>query len=183
MLLPSFEPSGNIVIHHPGPGLAPQRHSLSISPYYWSAHEERAPIVSPSIRAPIVDDDWDYLTRDFFPKGFRLDDLQSHTLAGPSTVPAFKLPARPSLFGPPPTIVWPDPNSRRATASFRLPTGAVSWCSYDTYVEGFPHPYSRGSFHPTDKAKQQSGYKYYVVFYGHEVGIYKSWGGVLGTHL
>ena len=79
----------------------------------------------------LVDVDWYYLTRDFFPLGFRLDDLQSLARAGPSTIPAFKLPARTAPFGPQPTIVWPDPGTIRATVSFRLPTD---------YVKGSPHP-------------------------------------------
>ena len=100
MIRPSFIPSGNVIIYNPGPGLEPQRHGLSSPCYYRSAIEERAPIVSPSDTPPIVDDDWNYLTRDFFPTGFRLDDLQSRTRAGPSTVPAFKLPIRNAPFGP-----------------------------------------------------------------------------------
>ena len=178
---PSFRPSANAVVHRFGNGIADQHHGLG-HPYY-PCPEASAGMVSPSSRPIIVANDWKWITRDFYPAGYRLDDIQNQLGAGPSVVPAFKLPDRPATFGPPRTIVWPDPAIARPTATFRLSTGAVSRCQYDAYVEGFPHPYSRGSYHPTDKAKQQSKSKYYIVFYGHEVGIFKSWGGMLGTDL
>jgi hypothetical protein len=174
----TFEPSANMVVYHPGPGLAPQRHGLG-SPYYpLESGGSRACLVSPSVRPIVVDTDVNWPTsRDFFPLPYRLDDISDATQVGPGQVPAFKSPARAAAFGPPPAIVWPDPAIAQASASFRLSTGVVTHCQYNTYVEGFPHPYSRGSYHPADKSKQQSGSRYYIVFYGHEVGIFKSWGG------
>ena len=103
---PVFMPSSNMVLHLPGAGLPPQRHGLG-SPYYPSPDAQRTGMVSPSNRPILVADDREWIDRDFYPTGYRLDDLQYEARAGPSQVPAFKLPSRPATFGPPRTIVWP----------------------------------------------------------------------------
>jgi hypothetical protein len=148
---------------------------------YHPLTEPRARMFSPSSREIIVDNNLNWEHRDFFPSPFRLDYVQTKTR--PSLVTPYAIPTRPATFGPPTTNIWPDPAIPQPTAIFRLPTGVSVNCQYDAYIKDFPHAYSRRSFHPTDKAKQKSGAKYYIVFYGHEVGIFKLWGGLLGTDL
>ena len=178
---PAFQPSANLVhFRAPGDSVPSELHGLG-APFYPLLGRPRAPMFSPSSREILVDSDLNWVHRDFFPSPFRLDDVSSRV--PPSQVPAYCAPGRPAAFGPPSTIVWPDPGVPTLTANFRLPTGVSVSCQYTTYVEGFPHPYSRGSFHPTDKSQQRSGSRYYVVFYGHEVGIFKSWGGVGYEHV
>ena len=128
-------------------------------------------MVSPSRQPIIVETDHAWIDRNFFPTPHRLETVAATTQLGPAQVPAFKTPSRPSAFGPPPAIVWPDPAISQAAASFRLPTGVITRCHYEPYVEGFPHPYSRGSYHPIDKSRQRSASPYYIIFYGHEAGI------------
>jgi hypothetical protein len=171
--LPSFEPSANTV--HFRNGTSTKVHGMGFPFHPLPTDAACASMLSPSSRPLLVDGDSDWLDQDFFPALYRLDDVQSRV--PPSQVPQYSIPGCPAAFGPPRVIVWPDPGVPQLQATVRLSTGASVSCQYDAYVEGFPHPYSRGSFHPQDKAKQQSGSKFYIVFYGHEVGIFKSWGG------
>jgi hypothetical protein len=91
----SFEPSGNMDLYQPGPGLTPQRHRLG-QPCHPT--QDRAPLVSPSSRPLIAEDDRTWSDRNFFPVPHRLETISSCTQVGPNPVPAFKTPVRPSVL-------------------------------------------------------------------------------------
>ena len=140
-------------------------------------------MVSPSDRPPIVDNDWNYLPETSFPRAFA-STIFSPTLAlDPAQSPLSSSPPEPrpsdphqSSSGRIPELLKPPRPFVCQPASSPLAPTTLKWKHSPT-----PTPVVASTLQT--KLTQQSDYKYYIVFYGHEDGIFKSGGWGVGFAL
>jgi hypothetical protein len=141
-----------------------QIHTLNDS-FYCSSHECSLGIpVDPKaddVLAPLLgylipgtgDDHWK--DRDFMPGG-----SPDSAIATLSFTDRFRPPLAWSTHQVA-NINWPSPGATNRIVTG--PDGRQSSITYQVYVEGFPHPYSRQLFHKRDRAQERSKSSYYVV--------------------